>query len=107
MHRFFLRVLPPASASLILACVLNAQSIPNHQIAARKMLYPQREWSEWQDHPVRTVEDISPAPKTVPLDRFGGRLDRRSVKTGFYNVRKIDGRWWLDDPDGHPFLNAA
>jgi hypothetical protein len=83
---------------------LSALSVPNHQIAARKMLYPQ---SEWQDYPVRTVEDITFAPKAVPLDRFGGRLDRRSVKTGFFYTRKIAGRWWLIDPDGHPFLNAA
>jgi len=78
-----------------------------HEIAARKMLYPQRELSEWQMYPVRTVQDIRPAPKEVALDRFGGRRDKSYTVSGFYNARKIRDRWWLIDPDGHPSLNAG
>jgi hypothetical protein len=76
-------------------------------IAARKMLYPQREWSEWQMYPVRTVQQIRPIPKAVALDRFGGRRDQNYAASGFYYARKIRDRWWLIDPDGHPFLNAG
>jgi hypothetical protein len=89
-----------------LAAGVSAQPAP-HQIPAKKMLYPQREYSGWQDYPVRTVQDISPAPKTVALDRFGGRADRHFKSTGFFYTQKIDGRWWFIDPDGHPYLNAA
>jgi len=103
----FARFILPFFAFFILAGSLFAQTALQRQMAARKMLYPQEQWSNWQDYPVRTVQDISPAPKDVALDRFGGRLDRRSVKTGFYYTRKIDGRWWLIDPDGYLFLNAA
>jgi hypothetical protein len=71
------------------------------------MLYPQRVYGDWQDYSVRTVQDISPAPKAVRLDRFGGRADRQFKKTGFYYTREIDGRWWFIDPDGHPYLNVA
>ena len=93
--------------ALTFATVVSAQPAPQQQIAARKMLYPQREWSDWQNYPIRTVQDISPAPKTVPLDQFGGRADRRFTRTGFYYTRKVDGRWWFIDPEGHPYLNAA
>lgn len=93
--------------ALTLAIGVSAQPAPRHQIPARKMLYPQREWSDWQNYPTRTVQDISPVPKAVPLDRFGGRADRHFRSTGFYYTRKIDGRWWFIDPDGHPYLNAA
>ena len=93
--------------ALALASGVSAQTAPQHQIPAQKMLYPQREYSDWQNYPVRTVQDISPAPKAVRLDRFGGRVDRQFTKTGFYHTRKIDGRWWFIDPDGHPYLNAA
>ena len=93
--------------ALTLATVVSAQPAPEQQIPARKMLYPQREWSDWQNYPVRTVQDISPVPKAVPLDRFGGRVDRYFRITGFFYTQKIDGRWWFIDPDGHPYLNAA
>jgi hypothetical protein len=87
--------------------VVSAQPAPRHQIPAEKMLYPQRVYSDWQNYPVRTVQDISPAPKTVALDRFGGRVDRHFKSSGFFYTQKIDGRWWFIDPDGHPYLNAA
>jgi hypothetical protein len=60
-----------------------------HEVAARKMLYPQRELSEWQMNPVRTVQDIRPAPKEVALDRFGGRRDKSYAASGFYYTRKM------------------
>jgi hypothetical protein len=93
--------------TLTLATVVSAQPAPQHQIPARKILYPQRELSDWQNYPVRTVQDISPVPIAVSIDRFGGRTDRHFTSTGFYYTRKIDGRWWFIDPDGHPYLNSA
>ncbi|MBN1513707.1 MAG: hypothetical protein JXB13_16950 [Phycisphaerae bacterium] len=31
---------------------------------------------------------------------YGGRTDRRAEAAGFFRTRKIDGRWWLVDPEG-------
>ena len=101
------RIILLVFAALTLAVGVCAQSAPQRQVSARKMLYPQRELSDWQNYPVRTVQDISPMPKAVPLDRFGGRADRHFTSTGFYYTRKIDGRWWFIDPKGHPYLSAA
>jgi hypothetical protein len=98
-------------ALLIIGAVIFAAAvdppIAKHEIAARKMLYPQREYGEWQMYPVRTVQDIQPKPKAVALDRFGGRRDESSTASGFYYARKIGDRWWLIDPAGHPYLNAG
>lgn len=95
-----------AIGALIFAAAVHRPAA-KHEIAARKMLYPQREWSEWQMYPVRTVQDIRPIPEEVALDRFGGRRDKSYAASGFYYARKIRDRWWLIDPDGHPFLNAG
>jgi hypothetical protein len=67
-------------ALLVIGPVIFAAAVDpptaKHEIAARKMLYPQREYSEWQTYPVRTVHDIQPKPKAVALDRFGGGATR-------------------------------
>jgi hypothetical protein len=63
-----------------------------------------KEYSEWQTYPVSTVHDIQPKPKAVALDRFGGRRDKSYTASGFYYARKIQERWWLIDPAGHPYL---
>lgn len=41
------------------------------------------------------------------LNRYGSNLDIRTDSTGFYYVKKIDGRWWLIDPDGYAGINMA
>jgi hypothetical protein len=48
-----------------------------------------------------------PEVKATELSRYGGRLDKRTEATGFFHTKKIDGRWWLVDPDGYPFYVAA
>lgn len=37
-------------------------------------------------------------------DRYGGCADGPQLKaTGFFRTEKLDGKWWLVDPDGHLF----
>lgn len=39
-------------------------------------------------------------------DRFGGwAAGPQRAATGFFRVEKIDGKWWLVDPDGHLFIS--
>ena len=98
-------------ALLVIGAVIFAAAVDpataKNEIAARKMLYPQREYSKWQTYPVRTVQDIQPKPKAVALDRYGGRRDKSYTASGFYYARKIQDRWWLIDPEGNPYLNAG
>lgn len=41
------------------------------------------------------------------FDAYGGYLGVSRVATGFFRTEKIDGRWWLIDPDGHPFFSQG
>ncbi len=39
--------------------------------------------------------------------RYGGYRATKAKATGFFRVEKIDGRWWIVDPDGHLFFSAG
>jgi hypothetical protein len=59
--------------------------------------------SEWKDYPTRTLDNF-PAVVHEQVDSglnpYGGRLIVNSKATGFFHTTKLDGRWWLVDPDG-------
>ncbi len=38
---------------------------------------------------------------------YGSNHRLRTDSTGFFHVKKIDGRWWLIDPDGYAGINKA
>lgn len=41
-------------------------------------------------------------------DRFGGWKGGPQLKaTGFFRTEKVNGRWWLVDPDGHLFFSLG
>lgn len=44
---------------------------------------------------------------TVNLSPYGGWSDRRTSKTGFFHAAKLDGRWWVIDPEGCVFLSIG
>jgi hypothetical protein len=58
---------------------------------------------EWKDYPIRTLENL-PAVVLERMDSrltpYGGRLMAMTNATGFFHTTKLDGRWWLVDPDG-------
>jgi hypothetical protein len=39
--------------------------------------------------------------------RYGGYEGTQAKATGFFRVEKIDGKWWIIDPDGHYFYSAG
>ena len=41
------------------------------------------------------------------LDRYGGFLDIKGKRTGFFHTERIDDRWWLVTPDGHSFFGIG
>ena len=67
--------------------------------------------SPWRTHPTRLLENLNgytPSGESVRLDRYGGCLgEPREKATGFFRTQKIDGRWWLIDPDGYRFYHVA
>jgi hypothetical protein len=41
------------------------------------------------------------------LDRYGGWTGAQLPASGWFRTQKLDGRWWLVDPEGHPFRSAG
>ena len=55
---------------------------------------------------VRQVEDadLKAHPGPAEWDAYGGWAKGPTLKaTGHFRTEKVDGRWWLVDPDGHLF----
>ena len=49
------------------------------------------------------LKDFKPAGP-VAVSQYGGWLAKRERATGFFHTAKVDGRWWLADPEGYLFL---
>lgn len=78
--------------------------------AAETVMVATKPNATWKPYPTRSLADlpaIAAAPADAALDRFGGRTDRRAKATGFFRAERIDGRWWLVDPDGGLCLNRS
>ncbi|QNN24164.1 hypothetical protein HED60_18445 [Planctomycetales bacterium ZRK34] len=76
-----------------------------------RMVEAWRRSGKHQQYPTMTLADVPAkaieAGRKIPLDEYGGRTDRQYEATGFFRAQKIDGRWWLIDPKGHPFIHKA
>jgi len=57
--------------------------------------------------PTRTLADLQTIPEDAPLDRFGGLASKQEKASGFFRTERIDGRWWLVDPDGGRFISRG
>ncbi len=65
---------------------------------------------KWVAKATRTLADVPGAAGIKPdtgLSRFGGLTSRKEKATGFFRTAKIDGRWWLVDPEGCLFLHRG
>jgi hypothetical protein len=66
--------------------------------------------SPWVDYPTRTLELLdgyTPAGGAA-LDTYGGWTEPAQEKaTGFFYPKRLDGRWWLVDPEGRRFLHVG
>jgi len=61
---------------------------------------------EYQTRILEHLKDF--APQAAPqYDNYGGWIPKKHEATGFFYPKKIDGRWWLIDPEGYRFLHVA
>ena len=90
----------------LLAFLLSALAVS----AAENVLVATKPTATWKSYPTRTLADlpaVASAPADAGLDRFGGRTDRRARASGFFRAERIDGRWWLVDPEGGLCINRS
>lgn len=89
--------------SAIAASMLRAEDLP--LVKSRR-----KPTDEWQEYPTRTLDYVAgfrPGGRPVATDSYGGRADRKQRATGFFHPAKIGERWWLIDPNGHPYIQAG
>lgn len=67
---------------------------------------PSDVYKEYETYTVSTLPGFNPMamPK---LDKYGGLESVQLEATGYFRVEKVDGRWWMVTPLGHPFLAAS
>jgi len=78
--------------------------------------FGQANLTEWPGK-VHSLEELRAAwqaeeDTVVPADRYqystyGGYKQKRVHGTGYFRTEKIDGRWWLVDPEGYLFLSVG
>jgi hypothetical protein len=68
---------------------------------------PDREWRMYEARTIAQIEGYHPPARPVERSRFGGRVDIRWEASGFFRTQKVNGRWWMVDPDGHPFVSVG
>lgn len=79
---------------------INATKIEHHN--------GKEQWAEPQPYKTRVMEQLAGfKPNIIATDKFGGRLDRTEPAIGYFYTRKIDGRWWVIDPEGHEYFHQA
>jgi len=87
---------------LVVACASCRRPLATHEHA--QLLVK----GKWKKTPARTMADVKGfRPQTVKLSRYGGWLERRAAATGFFRTEKINGRWWLVDPEGYLFISVG
>ena len=54
------------------------------------------------------VEGYITRPENLEFSAYGGwKAAPRQAATGFFRVEKIDGRWWVIDPEGYLYFHKA
>lgn len=77
----------------------------DHTIVEVKRRTTHKTWKRYETVTLRHIRGFT--PREIPLSRFGGRADMKTKATGFFRTEKIDGRWWIVDPEGHPWYSAG
>lgn len=62
---------------------------------------------EWTPYETQTLAGLPgfKLRRTDPAtDKYGGWTCETYEATGFFHTRKIGDRWWIIDPEGHPYI---
>lgn len=91
--------------SLFASSVLFAQSGKTVQVQTRANSTVEN-WTPYEAHTVDNLKGFK-KKKEPALSVFGGYKTNRQEATGFFRTEKINGRWWIIDPEGYPFHHRA
>ena len=109
---------PVGSPTLEIRSVALATNDPGDAVLEGKPLideFGQYTHADWPDK-AKSLADLKSAwaaeaneLKNAPTNRcpYGGFLGTSAKATGYFRIEKVDGRWWLVDPDGHLFYSSG
>lgn len=63
------------------------------------------DWKPFETRLVSNIKDFEPTP--VEYNKYGSVKTISSKATGFFRTEKINGRWWIIDPEGYAGMNIA
>lgn len=63
------------------------------------------DWKPFASYTVKMLDGFQ--EKKILFSRFGGNAETKAQASGFFKATKEGARWWIIDPDGHPFYNLA
>lgn len=63
------------------------------------------DWKPFETRLVANIKDFKPTP--IEYNKYGSAKSIRTKPTGFFRTEKIDGRWWIIDPEGYAGINIA
>ncbi len=107
---------PAAPAQFTLYEFTLTEEVPTDDILDRKPLidrYGQWIPENWDDkaHNDEQLRKLWAAdqlkPVSYPFCELGGDASRKRKATGFFRTERVDGRWMLVDPHGHPFFSTG
>ncbi|MCC8018693.1 MAG: hypothetical protein LIO85_02825 [Rikenellaceae bacterium] len=64
---------------------------------------------EWRTYRAVTIDHLPGfrERREPAASQYGGWMAWQSEATGFFRTEKVDGRWWIIDPDGYPFIHKG
>ena len=90
---------------------LLAQSTDEYTLNVESMVAnsEKKTYGQWKWFPTRSLETLVGYKKNekIKTNKYGARKDKKVNATGFFRSQKIDGRWWIVDPDGYLMINIA
>ena len=95
------------AAVLAAAGVAASAADSNGFVTVRAKTKPANAWKEYPTRTLAALPGFDAAAPGPAQDGYGGRADRAEKATGFFHAKKAGGRWWLIDPEGHPFLHVG
>jgi hypothetical protein len=82
-------------------------ALPSNALIVRSKRQSEKQWKEYETRTLENMGDFKPGRTKVELNQYGGWTAKKSKATGFFRTEKIDGRWWLIDPEGCYFIHIG
>lgn len=66
-------------------------------------------YTDWKPFYAMSIADLKGynVVSDIPQTLYGSDPDKKFKATGFFHTTRVEGRWWIVDPEGHAACNVA